>query len=341
MNILILRGEDMNVTIKDVAKEAGVSVATVSRVLNKTSNVTPDTIMLVKEAIEKLHYRPNFLGRNLRKCETNVILAILPGAEQTFYADILKGMQYKAADLGYDIIYSISSGHFENEKRQLNMLYNKTVDAAILFSSKMPTEEIKKINANYNIALVCEGIREAGVLTVSVNDEQAGFEAVKTLFNKGYNKIGLITSQFSVKSSFDRENGYKRAIAEFGAVYRSEYIFSQDYTFKSGQDAMDYFLNLPEPPEAVFAISDILAVGAINRATARGLNVGKDIAIMGFDNISLSEIYTPSVSTVTQPCFDMGSLAVERLIHNIGSENKDNRHYIMPHRVILRQSTGD
>jgi len=329
------------VTIKEVAKDAGVSVATVSRVLNKSANVTKETVEAVNEAVEKLNYRPNFLGRNLRKCQTNVILAILPGAEQTFYTEIFKGMQYKAADLGYDIIYSISRGHSENELRQLNMLFNRTVDAAILFSSKLDVGELKKISGSYDIALICEGVQGSDLLTVSVNDEQAGFEAVNILIKKGHRRIGIITSDFKVKSSQDRESGYKRALMENDIQFDDKYVYRKDYTFTSGQGAMDYFLSLPEPPDAVFAISDILAVGAINRAVARGLIVGKDIAVFGFDNISLSEIYTPSVSTVAQPCFDMGALAVERLINNIGSENKDESHYVMSHRIILRQSTGD
>lgn len=331
----------MNITIKDVAKAAGVSVATVSRVLNKSDSVTKETAALINETIEKLNYRPNHLGRNLRKCETNVILAILPGYDHTFYADILKGMTYKATDLGYDIIYAISFGHSDNEMRQLDMLFNRTVDATILFSSKMSSEDLNALSQDYNIALVCERVDNTNILSVSVNDEQAGYEAVSALLKKGRKRIGLISADACARSSFDRENGYARALKENGIKFDKDYIFRQDYTFASGQTAMDYFLSLPEPPDAIFAISDILAVGAINRAAARGLKVGRDILIFGFDNISLSEIYTPSVSTVAQPCFDMGSLAVEQLVHNITSETKDTKHYMMPHRLILRQSTGD
>ena len=331
----------MSVTIKDVAREAGVSVATVSRVLNGSCNVSDSSAARVNEAIEKLHYSPNFLGRNLRKCETNVILCIMPTSEHSLYSKIIMGMQTYASKVGYDIISAVSHGTSAAEIRQMNMLFNKTVDGAVLLGTQFNADDLNRLSQEYDIALCCEGVTGANVLTVAVDDEKAACDAVTALIKKGHKNIGFIGTNSAAISSTARENGYKLALKNAGIPLREEYIYKQTYDYECGADAFDKFSELEDKPTAIFAVSDLLAISAIHRAVDRGIKVGTDVAVMGFDNISMCEMMLPTVSTVSQPCAKMGELVIAKLIENIHSNVKDNKYYTVGHEVIMRQSTGD
>ncbi len=328
----------MNATIKDVAKAAGVSVATVSRVLNNSATVSEAATEQVNNAIKELRYRPNFLGRNLRRCETNVILAIIPSTEQTFYSEIIRGMQNSAADHGYDIILSTSNSTYDLELRLLNMLFNRTVDAAILLGTQLDAKTLMELNEKYYIALCCERIDGANVLTVSVDDEGGAYAAVDYLVKCGHKKIGMISTEVSSASSLDREKGYKRALSDNGISFPEKYIYRGTYDFSDGAKGFEYFRELPEPPDAIFCVSDILAAGVVKKALSEGVKVGEDISVCGFDNISLSSMYTPELTTIEQPCYEIGRTVVDELISNINADSKSNKKIKLPYKLIERET---
>ncbi|MCM1023075.1 MAG: LacI family DNA-binding transcriptional regulator [Prevotella sp.] len=330
----------MNVTIKDVAKAAGVSVATVSRVLNNSAAVSAAAAEKVNNAIKELGYSPNFLGRNLRKCETNIILAIIPSTDQTFYSDIIRGMQNAASEHGYDILLSTSNSSRSIETRLLNMLSNRTADAAILLGTQLDVKTLTELNSQHYIALCCERVEGAEVLTVTVDDEGGAFDAVNSLIKLGHKRIGMVSTSVNSLSSCDRERGYKRALEENGIAPRGEYIYRGTYDFIHGVKAFEHFMGLPEPPSAIFCISDILAASVVKKAISEGYSVGKDISVCGFDNIMLSYMYTPGITTVEQPCYDIGRTVVEELISNIGSGEKSNKKIKLPYKFIKRESAG-
>lgn len=328
----------MNVTIKDVAKAAGVSVATVSRVLNSSATVSAAATEQVNNAIKELGYSPNFLGRNLRKCETNVILAIIPSTEHTFYSDIIRGMQAAASENGYDILLSTSNSDYNIEMRMLNMLFNRTVDAAILLGTQLDADTLNDLNNKFYIALCCERVENADVLTISVDDELGAYSAVKNLISFGHKKIAMVSTAGKALSSVDREKGYIRALKENNIPINEKYIFRGEYDFEYGQEAFDYFMSLPEPPTAIFCISDLLAVGTIKEALLKGYKIGEDISVCGFDNIQLSGMYTPGITTVEQPCYEIGKTVVNELIYNLSHAKKHSRHIKLPTTLIQRES---
>ena len=332
----------MSVTIKDVAKEAGVSVATVSRVLNGSCNVSDESAQRVNDAVEKLRYSPNFLGRNLRKRETNVILVIMPTSEHSLYSKIIMGMQKYAEKIGYDIISAVTGSASTVEARQMTMLFNRTVDGVVLLGTQYDADELNKLAQNYDIALCCEGVEGANVLTVAVDDEQGAYDAVTALIRKGHKRIGFvgIDSKTAI-SAIDRENGYKRALAEHGIAESEELIYRENYEYDCGERAAEYFAGLENRPTAIFAVSDLLAISVINKLHELGIEAGQDIGVIGFDNITMCEMMRPKISTVEQPCEKMGELVITKLIENIHSEHKDTKYYTVKHRVILRESTGD
>lgn len=332
----------MSATIKDVANEAGLSVATVSRVLNNSANVSEEAAQRVNDAIEKLGYSPNFLGRNLRKRETNVILVIMPTSEHSFYMKIVSGIQKYAQTRGYDIICASSNSTSEIEIRQMNMLFNRTVDGVIMLGTQYDADTLNKLAKNYDIALCCEGVSGADVLTVVVDDEQGGYDAARSLIRLGHRRIAFIGANDSAASSARRRDGYLRALNECGITPLPEYIYKGSFEYEHGAAALKQMMKLPEPPTAFFCASDLLAISAIHGAHELGLEAGKDISIMGFDNITMCEMMLPTVSTVEQPCEKLGEVVVRKLIANITSPagSKDNRCFTVPHRVILRDSTG-
>ncbi len=331
----------MSVTIKDVARAANVSVATVSRVLNKKSNVSEEAIEAVNKAVETLGYSPNFLGRDLRKSETRRILAIIASTEQTFYSEVLRGMEETASAKGYDVLIATTRDDPKHELHLLGMLFSRSVDGAVLLGPKLDAETISSLAKNHNIAMCLERLENCNVLTVTIDNVKAGRDAVNYLIAKGRKRIGLITTEQRSQSSIDRELGYKEALEENGIEYDESLVYYGTYEAESGTKGCEYLLNLDNPPDAIFSISDMIAIGAMNYALSKNIDIGKELLFFGFDDILYSHIFVPHLSTVQQPCFLQGKLVVEKLIENMKADVPDMSLYKLPHSLILRETTGD
>lgn len=331
----------MSVTIKDVAKAANVSVATVSRVLNKKNNVSDEAIEAVNQAVKHLGYSPNFLGRDLRKSETRRILAIIASTEQSFYSEVLRGMEEGAIARGYDVLIATTRDDPKHEMHLLEMLFSRSVDGAVLLGPKLDAATISSLAENHNIAICLERLENCKVLTVTINNVSAGRDAVNYLIRKGRKRIGLLTTQQRSQSSVDRERGYREALAENGLDYDESLVYYGDYSSDAGVRGCEQLMKLKEPPDAIFSISDTIAIGAMNYAIENRIRIGSDVLFFGFDNIQYSRIFVPHLSTVQQPCFLQGKLVVEKLIENMKSKTPDRSLYMLPHSLILRETTGD
>ena len=331
----------MSVTIKDVARAANVSVATVSRVLNKKSNVSEEAIEAVNKAVNSLGYSPNFLGRDLRKSETRRILAIIASTEESFYSEVLRGMEETASAKGYDVLIATTRNDPNHELHLLGMLFSRSVDGAVLLGPKLDADTISNLAQNHNIAMCLERLDNCNVLTVTIDNVKAGRDAVNYLIGKGRKRIGLITTEQRSQSSVDREIGYRQALEENGIEYDESLVYFGTYDAESGTKGCEYLMNLPEPPDAIFSISDMIAIGAMNYALKKKIEIGKDLLFFGFDDIQYSHIFVPHLSTVQQPCFLQGKLVVEKLIENMKTDKPDRSLYKLPHSLILRETTGD
>lgn len=331
----------MSVTIKDVARRANVSIATVSRVLNHKSNVSEDAVEAVNQAIKELGYSPNFLGRDLRKSETRRILAIVASTEQSFYSEVIRGMEETAMSKGYDVLIATTRDDPKHEMHLLGMLFSHSVDGAVLLGPKLDAKTISGLAENHNLAMCLERLEGCKALTVTINNVQAGRDAVNYLINKGRRRIGLITTNQRAQSSIDREIGYKQALEENGIPFDPSLIYYGTYAAESGTRGCKELMSLENKPDAIFAISDMLAIGAMNYALSAGIEIGKEVMFFGFDDIQYSHIFIPHLSTVRQPCFMQGKLVIEKLIDNMKAENPDRSLYMLPHSLILRETTGD
>lgn len=331
----------VNITIKDVAKAANVSVATVSRVLNNKNNVSEEAVRAVNRAVEELGYSPNFLGRDLRKSETKRILAIIGTTEQSFYNDVLRGMQDAAYVEGYDVLIVTTRDNAEHEMHLLNMLFSRAVDGAVLLAPRLDSKTISDLSKRYRIAICLERLDVNDILCVTIDNERAGFDATSYLIGKGRKRIGLITTEIRSQSSVDRENGYRRALKEAGIPYDEKLVYYGDYDAETGTKGCEELMSLDDKPDAIFSISDTISIGAMTYAVQHGITIGKELLFFGFDNIAYSHMFIPKLSTVEQPCYLQGKTVVEKLIANMKTDTPDKSTYMLPHSLILRESTGD
>ncbi len=331
----------MNITIKDVAKAANVSVATVSRVLNNKNNVSEEAVQAVNRAVEELGYSPNFLGRDLRKSETKRILAIIGSTEQSFYSDVLRGMQDAAFVDGYDILIATTRNDPDHEMHLLGMLFSRAVDGVVLLAPKLDSKTISDLSKRYRIAICLERLDINDILCVTIDNERAGFDATSYLIGKGRRRIGLITTEVRSQSSVDRENGYMRALNAANIPFDPDLVYYGDYDADTGTRGCEALINLPNKPDAIFSISDTISIGAMTYAVQHGITVGKDLLFFGFDNIAYSHMFMPRLSTVEQPCYLQGKTVIEKLIANMKTDEPDKSTYMLPHSLILRESTGD
>ncbi|MFU0781755.1 MAG: DNA-binding transcriptional regulator, LacI/PurR family [Thermoanaerobacterium thermosaccharolyticum] len=327
------------ITIKDVAKEAGVSVATISRVLNNSPGVSDETREKVLSVIKRLNYNPNLLGRNLRRMETNMVLVLLPTISNPFYARIVKGIEDVAQKNGYGVMLCNTDSDIERERMYLELLKNRLSDGVIFMAPEIGEEELNEIGEKYAVVQCCEYKEGANVSHVSIDNYKASYKAVKHLIGLGHKNIGFISCKNNFLSTKHRESGYKKALEDSGIEFNPDYIRYGDYSFKSGFRAAQSLLNDFKEITAIFAISDIMAIGAIKACYENGLKVPDDVAIVGFDNISFAPMYNPSLTTVSQPKYDIGCTAMELLIKQIRNKGGNKENIVLEHELIIRQST--
>lgn len=325
-------------TIKDVAKRAGVSVATVSRVLNETNVVQEATKQRVLEVIKELNYSPNLLGRNLRRLETKKILVLLNTISNQFYSQIVRGVEERAAEDGYTVMVCMTHGNAEIEQGYLQMLKTKLVDGAIMLTTEQDGVALSQELGGVGVVQACEPCETFLTPTVSIDNEKAAYDAVKYLIEKGYHSIAFFGAGNIYQSSLRREAGYRRALEENGIDIEESWVFNDGFSFRSGMRACETLLLQKKQPKAIFCVSDSSAAGAIKALLRMGKKVPADIAVMGFDNTRLSHDYIPSITTVKQPQYEIGYQAMDLLVEKINHPQEKNKHIILDYEIIERES---
>ena len=324
--------------IQQVAKHAGVSVATVSRVLNGKDKVTVKTKQKVEEAIQYLNYEPSMLGRNLRNSESRIVLILIPTISNPFYFEIIKGIENMALSQNYSILLCETDSKPEKEEIYFDLLRKKMADGVISMDPAVNVETLKELAENYAIIQCSEYGGGVGIPYVTIDSEEASYRAVKHLIQIGHRKIALMNSDEKFLYARERRMGYERALQEHGIPQNGDYIFyTQELGFEQGQLAMKKILQLEDRPTAVFAVSDLLAIGALKEINAAGFHVPKDIAVVGFDKIDFSNMTNPALTTVAQPMYKMGTVAARMLIEKIQGKTVDS--VVLDHELVIREST--
>lgn len=326
-------------TIKDVAKAAGVSVATVSRVINNESNVLQATREQVLASIQALNYSPNLLGRNLRRNETRKILVLLNTISNQFYAQVVRGIEQCAMSQDYIVMISMTHGDVSLEEKALSLLKNHLVDGAIFLTSEQDGEKLTRELSGNKIVQACEPKSSFLTPSVSIDNLLAAREATEYLLKKGHRKIAFFGAGKVYESSHLREKGYCQAMSTANAEIRKEWILDEGFSVNAGIRAAKKLLLQKEAlPTAIFCVSDSAAVGAIRTLTQNKIRVPQDISVMGFDNTQLSQIYLPAITTTRQPQYEIGYQAMELLLHQFSGKAIENQKIILSHQIMERDS---
>jgi LacI family transcriptional regulator len=331
--------------MKDIAKKAGVSKATVSRVINKTKPVSKAVREKVEKVINEYNYKPSSVARSLAKSETKVIGLIIPDISNTFYSVLVEGISHTAHSKGYNVFLCNTFRDHDLEIEFLYLLEEKEVDAIIL-TTFHTTKEQKEFIRNFHKPVVTVNREFIGkglpkVPNIDIDNFQAAYDAVSYLVNTGHKKIGIIRAEQQDQTCIDRLNAYKQVLVDHNMPVDESYIVGYDFHFESGYEGMMEILENEEQPDAMFCISDELATGAIRAIKDYGLRVPEDISVIGFDDIPLAKRFIPSISTVRQPIFEMGKVATDTIIKMIkGTFKKEAiEDTILSYELITREST--
>ncbi|MEZ0537828.1 LacI family DNA-binding transcriptional regulator [Caldicellulosiruptoraceae bacterium PP1] len=328
------------IKMKDVAKLANVSPSTVSRVLSNSPFVKDETKNRVLQAIEILKYRPNRLGRNLRKLASKMIMVVFPDITNPFFANIIQGVEDIARQKGYYVLLGDTRNDINIEKEFLELGKEKLVDGILLATARVPKEDILNASLHVPLVLACEYIKENNISTVSIDNIKAAFAGTKHLIDLGHRRIAFINGPKKIILSQDRLEGFIKACKEHKIPINNGFIINGDFSIESGYQIMNNLLEMNKKPTAVFSANDQMAVGAIKAIKDKGLKVPDHIAIVGFDDIPLSTVIEPQLTTISQPKYEIGKQAMQLLIEKIEEKNYKNKQIILPHNLIIRKSCG-
>ncbi|SMP61391.1 LacI family DNA-binding transcriptional regulator [Anoxynatronum buryatiense] len=329
----------MKFNIKDVAKRAGVSISTVSRVINSSKPVKPKTKDRVLEAIEELGYRPNAIARSLKVKHTQSIGIMVPDIANQFYPEVVRGIEDVANMYEYTIFLCNTDLDYEKELQYFTELEEKQVDG-LIFMGNLISDALAKQMADAGIPVVLIGTQHADMPSVTIDNAKAAKDAVGHLIQKGHQRIGIITGKMKDPlMGKARLEGYRQALQEAAISWRSELVVEGGYRFKSGYEGARQLLMLDEMPTAIFVASDEMAIGAMRAILEKGLRIPQDIAIMGFDNVDMAGKVYPSLTTIGQPMYEMGAIGTRLLTKYLQGEAVTASQVVLDYELIERESS--
>ncbi|KXG10082.1 LacI family DNA-binding transcriptional regulator [Anoxybacillus rupiensis] len=327
-------------TIEDVAKLAGLSRTTVSRVINNHPYVSEDKRKLVIEAMEQLGYVPNSSARSLRSQKTDVIALFVPRIMNPFFSHLVESMEIAAAEHGYQLIICQTRYSAEKELNYMNLLKMKQVDGVILASMQNDWNVIEPF-LNYGPIILCNEFDEqANVPSVMLDQVEGGYIATKHLLEQGHRRIAYCQGGARSNVASYRERGFRKALAEYKIEFNEQYAFRNVFHSEGGRRVFHEMMALSEPPTAVFTGSDEVAAGIISEANKHGCSIPEQLAVVGFDNQEITELIEPTITTVYQPVEQMAQKALEIMVEKIHSRKYRCREvYEFPLELIVREST--
>lgn len=335
------------INIKDIARIANVSHTTVSRALNDKSRIRSETKEKILAIAKELNYRPNFIARSLVMKRTKTLGLVITTIANPFYIELAQGIEATATRLGYNIIFCSTHSDLSTEKQYTDMLRSKGVDGIIFSSAHVGDPNIIGLAEEaFPIVLVnrrtYHPIVKEKVDYVGVDNILGGFLAVEHLIRLGHQRIGVIGGSSESSVGLERLEGGKKALETYSVEQRDDYFLEGDFLKESGYQGGKRFLKMAEPPTAIFATNDYMALGVYHAIVEEGLRVPEDMALIGFNDIEFTAMKGLELTTIGQKKFEMGSLAVKMLIEKIeGSEgNLSKREILLKPELIIRKTCG-
>jgi DNA-binding LacI/PurR family transcriptional regulator len=329
-------------SLQQVAERAKVSIATVSRVLNKSDKVVPETRATVEQALRDLGYRPSRVARRLRMKDgrAHLVGLIIPDIQNPFYAEIARGVEDVAYANEYALLLCNSDESLEKERFYLNVMQAESVDGLVL----PPFDEtdaavIETVNTGLPVVCVDRSLAKTKTDLVEVDNYHGAFEAVNHLLDRGHKLIGLIEGRTHVSTSRERRRGYVDALNARGIVPRKELMRAGDFKQESGRVLAQEMLDLRRPPTALFVCNNLMTVGALGGLHQRGLRVPQDVAVVGFDDLPWAEALDPPPTVVRQPAYEVGRQAMELLLKRIVEPTRPPVTVRLVPELVVRRST--
>ena len=342
---LLTRGDFMTVTIKDVARVANCSYATVSRALNNKPGINAQTRQRIIDVAGQLGYQPNAIARGLVMQRTHTIGLVIPDIVNPFFPEIARGVEDVASEQGYTVFLCNTNWDQVKENVYLKALQEKRVDGIIIkpssdLSSLDGTDHAYLNEINLPIVIFSGQSSTGDHSYIEIDNHRGGFLATKHLIEAGYRRIAFVGGRESSHSNSERLKGYRTALASYEIPIDESLITNHDFYSESGYALMESLLKLPHPPDAVFTGNDIIALGVLECLQKKGIRVPDDFGVVGFDNIIFSGYPQIQLTTISQPKYLMGKLAAEVLLNEInGLSTRGVRKTILDPELIVRRTT--
>lgn len=328
-------------SMNDVAKKAGVSIVTVSRVINNSANVNETTRTRVLKAIKELKYQPSRVAKRLRSktVSGNLLGVMIPDIQNPFYVDVLRGIEDVAYKNNYAIIMCNFGQDEKKERMYLEILQSESIDGLIVAPVRENDPKVTEMLRG-GLPMVCvdRGIVDEDVDVVLVNNQKGAFSAVDLLAKQGYKRIAFIAGKPEIPSSRYREAGYIEALEENGLTVDRSLIKRGDSKHESAIRLTDELLALPNPPDAIFTGNNLITLGALESIQKRGLKIPNDIGIVGFDDMYWANSLNPPLTAVRQPAYEIGKRAAELLIQRIGDPQRPTIQMTLNTELKVRSS---
>ncbi|GKV57226.1 LacI family transcriptional regulator [Sporosarcina sp. NCCP-2222] len=325
-------------TIKDVSKLAGVSVATVSRFLNKNGYVSKEAAQAITEVIEKLNYRPNNIARSLAGKKTATVALMVPDILNPFFPEIARAVEDAAHEIGYTVMLCNTDNDADKEAKYIETLIQKQIDGLIISSYTIKPEQVAKLQKHsIPVVLMDNALPGQDIISLLSDNREGGIAATKHLIAQGCKKIVHICGPMHITSSRERTLGYEDAYKKTGQFMPSLITYS-DFTVKGGYDSMKGLLEAHPDLDGVFASNDLMAAGAVKALIERGITVPDDVKVIGFDGIHM-EMMIPELSTIAQPIYEIGKTAMEYVVALINQEPMEKKSRLFDVELIEKQST--
>lgn len=337
--------EESSYTIYDLARDCGVSVATISRVINGSDKVSAKTRQKVSEAMKAHNYTPNIFARGMNRMSASIIAVFISDIANPFFADIVKGIEETCRRYEYRIILCITNNDMAQEKKELELMLQKQVDGFIICGSRPVADTnadyLRKISEKTPVIMVNSHIDGGNKLwSVLVDEKEASKNALTELFSKGHYKNLYIFGDDVWQTTKDKLDAAKEFCANLGIQFDSSFIFKCHHSLEAGLETARFFLDSkPKTPALVFCVSDQIAVGVLKTLSKNGIKIGEEIGVLGFSDIALCQLVTPSLTTVSQHIKSLGEQAANLFVSARNGIVLDEKVFYSDYELVEREST--
>ncbi len=327
------------VTIYDVAKYAGVSTATVSKVVNGTGRISKVTSSRVVRAIEELRYHPSIIASALKKNQTYSIGLLVPDITNPFYAELTRAVEDEALSRDYFVLVSSTDNTPEREKKQLQLLMRKQLDGLIIATSDEPSNDtLEMLRTNeLRVVFIDRVVPNSPYPLVATDHYIGGYQATEHLIQLGHRKLAILAEPLYLRPSLERLKGFTAALEAYGLPHDSSPLLSRGFGAKAGYELAQRLLLNKELPTAVFATNDLLALGLLQKFHEAGISIPDQLSLVGYDDTQMAKMVSPPLTTIAQPISEMGRIAVDYLL---GDNSPSAVTTLLPPKLVVRHSTA-